>query len=150
VDLAVARRGAVCFGGGACCKFDLTDHRLYLSTGELALLVLAPPPAPARCAARRCPYQVGPRCLARARRPLGCRVFFCSPGLADWAGRTYETLHRRIQQIHARHAVPYLYRELTVALADLMRTPRPVTAQDRRASGELPMLFSFDTRGGGH
>jgi Fe-S-cluster containining protein len=30
--------GARCLGGGGCCKFDLAGYRLYLTTGELAML----------------------------------------------------------------------------------------------------------------
>ena len=37
-----------CLGGGACCRFDLMGHRVYLSTGELALLGRTDPPAPER------------------------------------------------------------------------------------------------------
>ena len=70
-DAAVAKRGARCMGGGACCRFDLVDHRLYLSTGELAMLSAALPADASACRAGRCPYQLGPRCTARDRRPLG-------------------------------------------------------------------------------
>jgi len=116
VDAAAAARGAVCLGGGACCKFDLAGHRLYLSTGELALLTLEAPPRPARSRRRRCPYQVGPRCVARDRRPLGCRIFFCSPGLGEWCRCAYERFHRRIRELHAQQDLPYLYVELTDAI----------------------------------
>ena len=44
----VTAGGVVCLGGRGCCKFDLFDHRLYLTVAELALLVTQPPAAPGR------------------------------------------------------------------------------------------------------
>ena len=114
LDAAVAARGVVCRADGACCKFDAFDHKLYLSTGELALPPPSPPPAPP--AAGRCPYQVGPRCTARRRRPLGCRVFFCDPGAAEWGRAACETFHGEIRALHERHALPYAYVELSAGI----------------------------------
>jgi hypothetical protein len=48
------RSGARCLGGGACCRFDLVEHRLYLTLGELALLTQPPLPDLAPAARRRC------------------------------------------------------------------------------------------------
>jgi len=121
VDDEVRKSAALCLGGGACCKFDLMDHKLYLSTGELALLTQEPPPAPA-CGVGRCPYQFGPRCTARARRPLGCRTFFCQPRSKDFLGHLYERSHRRIRLLHQRHWLPYAYVELPEGLAQLSAT----------------------------
>lgn len=140
LDAVVARRRAVCLGGGACCKFDLAGHRLYLSTGELALLAVHAPPAPGRCERGRCPYQVGPRCVGRDRRPLGCRVFFCAPGLGEWSRRTYEAFHSPIRRLHADHALPYAYVELTSALAAL-----PLRGPD--GAGKHPSFFPLTPAG---
>jgi hypothetical protein len=124
VDRRVAAGGARCLGGGGCCKFDLAGHRLYLSTGELVFLAHDAPPA-ARAAPGRCPYQSGGRCLARARRPLGCRVYFCRAGRrrtetenAPDAAQDilYEEFHGRIKALHERFGVPYQYVELTAAM----------------------------------
>jgi len=109
----------LCMGGGACCRFDLFDHRLYVTLGELAVLRRAEPVDPARTARNRCPYQQGPRCLARQNRPLGCRVFFCrektdTPDKENHG--VYETFHQQICDLHARHNVPYAYIELISAL----------------------------------
>ena len=113
-DRAVGDAGGVCMGGGMCCKFDLFDHRLYVSSGELALLTLEPPPAPQRAIARRCPYQVGPGCSAYPRRPLGCRVFFCRKkvGRARDIQRLYERLHLQIRRLHQSRWRPYAYADL--------------------------------------
>ncbi len=109
----------LCLGGGACCRFDLFDHRLYATTGELAVLTRARPIDPSRLQRDRCPYQQGPRCLARENRPLGCRVFFCressqAPDTTD--SSAYETFHRRICELHEEYNVPYAYVELISAL----------------------------------
>ena len=116
IDRAAGRDEMLCMGGGACCRFDLFDHRLYVTVGELALLRLTPPVDPARTDRNRCPYQRGPRCLARQNRPLGCRVFFCreKPDIRD--RNVYEAYHRRIRELHAGHNVPYAYIELISAL----------------------------------
>ena len=107
-----------CLGGGGCCRFDLAGHRLYVSIGELALLTRQPPgrrePAPLRC-----PYQDGPRCTARARRPLGCRVFFCRRKEGGAPARTYEDCHALIRRLHDRYGAHYAYLELTGALREL-------------------------------
>ena len=106
----------MCLGGGACCRFDLFDHRLYATVGELAILLQTDPPRPERTEQNRCPYQNGPRCLARENRPLGCRVFFCRerPGIEETDA--YEAAHNQIRRLHADHNVPYAYVELISAL----------------------------------
>jgi len=111
-----AAAGWACRACGECCRFEAFGHRLYVSAGELALLIGSPPAAP--CEAGRCGYQVGPHCTARDRRPLGCRVFFCDAP-AEQAEAVYEPLHRQIRDLHDRLDLPYLYVELSGALAEL-------------------------------
>ncbi|MGA2265810.1 MAG: YkgJ family cysteine cluster protein [Phycisphaerae bacterium] len=122
-DTAVAVRGLACKACGACCDFARAGHRLYVSTGELALLVQTPPPQPPR-AGGRCPYQVEERCTIHPRRALGCRLFFCDPPGREGSGETYEAFHARIRQLHDAHGLPYAYVELTAALAELFPAPR--------------------------
>jgi Fe-S-cluster containining protein len=121
LDRASGGEKTLCMGGGACCRFDLFDHRLYATLGELALLKRARMVDPSRMARNRCPYQQGPRCLARLNRPLGCRVFFCreNPDIRD--NDVYETYHRRIRRLHERYDVPYVYVELISALKILSK-----------------------------
>jgi hypothetical protein len=112
---ALASCGAVCLGGGACCKFDLAGHRLFVSTGELALLLgssRAPLPPSGE---GRCPHQVGPRCTARERRPLGCRTFFCRVRTPSVLADVYERHHGLIRSLHQTHCLPYAYAELTLS-----------------------------------
>jgi len=107
---------AICLGGGACCRFDLFDHRLYVTLGELALLSRTKPKYPSRIELNRCPYQQGPRCTARGNRPLGCRVFFCREQPGAGYNELYEEAHRRIRRLHESFNMPYSYMELISAL----------------------------------
>jgi len=118
VDADLARRSYECKACGACCDFAKTGHRLHLSTGELALLTEQPPPA-AGTPSDRCPYQSGSTCTAHSRRALGCRVFFCDPASRDWSRQTYEAYHHHLRRLHEEHRLPYLYLELTAAVAEL-------------------------------
>ncbi|HUS48077.1 MAG TPA: hypothetical protein VM098_08155 [Phycisphaerae bacterium] len=118
VDRAIARRKAPCRACGRCCRFDQLDHRLYVSPGELALLLLERPKRPIRPG--RCPYQRGRLCTARGRRTLGCRAFFCNERMTDFSHELYEKWHTRIRRLHEKHRLPYLYAELTVALNECL------------------------------
>ena len=114
-DAELAAVPARCWGGGACCRFDIADHRLYVTTAELAFLALAgTPPSPIRPG--RCPYQLGPRYTARANRPLGCRIYFCDKGLEYHLSLIYQRMHEGIRQLHSQADVAYHYVELTAAL----------------------------------
>jgi len=123
LDAEITRSGAICLGGGACCKFDLAGHRLFLTTGELALLTGRPPANIERCELSRCPYQLGPRCSARDRRPMACRTYFCDSRVTDLSRPMCEAYHRRIRRLHEIHHVPYLYVELTSAIPQLFADP---------------------------
>jgi len=118
-DAEVAASGAVCLGGGGCCKFDLAGHRLYLSTAEMALLTTLAPVSPSQAQRLRCPYQLGPRCAARHVRPLGCRVFFCGLFSQDLTPEVYEYFHRMIRILHQTHCVLYTYTEITSSIKDV-------------------------------
>lgn len=119
-DAAVSARPWQCKACGACCDFAARGHRLYLSTGELALLAAdRPPQLPAE---GRCPYQVDNLCTVRAVRALGCRVFFCDPQAATTFEQDYEPYHRRLRLLHDAAGIPYHYVELTAALGELVGT----------------------------
>ena len=118
LDGEIAALETQCWGSGACCRFDQAGHRLFVSTAELAYLLGSGPP-PAEAHIGRCPYQLGPRCTARDRRPIGCRIYFCDDALADSLGEIYGRYHRQICQLHSRISLAYHYVELTIALAAL-------------------------------
>lgn len=119
-EQAAQQAGAVCLGGGCCCKFDLAGHRLYVSVAELAMLCQEPPETPDRCRKNRCPYQKNSRCLARSRRPLGCRTYFCREGRNSRFLEIYESAHGLVRQAHeAAKATEYRYVELVSSIATL-------------------------------
>jgi Fe-S-cluster containining protein len=120
VDATVAARGWRCKACGACCDFASSNHRLYVSTGELALLTSIPPPH--ALAPGRCPYQIDGKCSARDIRALGCRLFFCDPAAREAFQRDYETHHRQLRRLHEAAGLPYRYVELTAALEELFGT----------------------------
>jgi hypothetical protein len=117
VDAAAAAGGWRCKACGACCDFASSGQRLYVSTGELALLAAAPPPQ--ALPAGRCAYQIDGRCTVREARALGCRLFFCDPAARQAFQQDYETYHRRLRRLHQAANLPYRYVELTAALEEL-------------------------------
>ncbi|MHC4562746.1 MAG: hypothetical protein ACYS8X_08260 [Planctomycetota bacterium] len=119
VDAQIAKLPTQCWGGGGCCRFDLVGHRLYVSTAELARL-LEQRPAAEELRRWRCPYQIGPRCTARNRRPLGCRTYFCDTSLDEQFQSICEQFHHRLRDLHDRLGAPYHYVELTAACAALL------------------------------
>jgi len=127
-DRAADDRHWTCRACGKCCRFEEFGHKLYVTAGELAYLIRQPPPEavlPQDASGLRtkpaalCPYQDGDRCLARDSRALGCRLFFCDPATAEWSNVVYEEFHDKIKRLHAAHSLPYIYAELTAALAEL-------------------------------
>ena len=114
--------GTQCNACGQCCRFDRVEHRLFVSTAELALLTAVRPPPDGATGDLRCAYQVAADCTARDRRPLGCRVFFCPDQSRSWCAETYEEHHRAVRAAHEPGDLPYRYVELTAALARLFPT----------------------------
>lgn len=119
VQARIDAAGFQCRACGQCCHFARAGHRVYVSTGELALLASAPPPPDGAAGPLRCAYQAGQACTACTRRPLGCRVYFCTEPGHSRAAETYEEIHRAIRAAHRDAHLPYRYTELTAALAEL-------------------------------
>jgi hypothetical protein len=132
---------ARCLGGGTCCRFDRLGHRLWASCGEIALLLdgghkaVGRAGTPTRGIAQnglrvrtdalqrcRCPWQLGPRCLARQTRPLGCRAYFCQKQYENYFHEIYEKYHGLIQAAHQRHCVTYAYVDVLAAVIQLSAT----------------------------
>ncbi|XAM00397.1 hypothetical protein OT109_03210 [Phycisphaeraceae bacterium D3-23] len=65
-----------------------------------------------------CRYQVDGRCSTHTLRPLGCRVYFCTPGTDDWQHAVYERFLDRLRALHAAHDLPYRYMEWRVGLVE--------------------------------
>jgi Fe-S-cluster containining protein len=120
VAAAVDTRRPRCEMSGRCCRFEEYDHRLYVTTLELAAFVaqLQQSPNPA-WDGTGCPFQRSKLCGVHAIRPFGCRIYFCDPTSTQWQNDAYEQFHARIQRLHGELGVPYLYVEWRAALAAL-------------------------------
>lgn len=117
VDRTVAVYSPVCRNRGLCCRFETYGHRLYATTAEVAFFVRGMadrwrPPIQGSCQ-----FQVEGRCVARAFRPLGCRIFFCDPAAADWQSREYERHLLVLKGLMDKLDVDYRYMEWLSALA---------------------------------
>jgi Fe-S-cluster containining protein len=115
LDRRLAELSAHCRACGRCCNFAVSGVRLYASTGELAALSRTDPPAPRAPLQDRCPYQLGRKCRARDRRPLGCRAFFCEKAFAGDLAIEYEVCHRAIRDLHQTRCLPYAYVDMVHA-----------------------------------
>lgn len=119
-DAIIAAHSPVCTNRGLCCHFDAYDHRLYVTSTELAYFLsgfsddLTAPENDGYC-----PYQVGGRCTAREHRPLGCRVFFCDPNSQSWQPGLTESMLVRLRAIGRAHDLPDAYADWTASLRAL-------------------------------
>ena len=52
------------------------------------------------------------RGLVGPARPLGCRIYFCDQAAGAATDELYERFHREIAEIHERHGLTYVYKEL--------------------------------------
>ena len=120
-DVSVSRLEPICKACGKCCHFAEMSHRLYASTGEIALLVRDN--TPHLRGPLTCPYQKDDICTKRKFRPLGCRTFFCEEhqknNVTTALQDIYENSHRKITELHTRYEICYQYCELTEACVEL-------------------------------
>ncbi len=116
LDREIERLGVRCQLSGRCCRFDEWGHMLFVSWVEAKLLA-AEPPSSARLTSGRCPYQVGNLCTAHARRPLGCRVFFCDPTYQEVMAELAERYHDRLKRLYLKYGLPWRYGPLHTMLA---------------------------------
>ncbi len=102
---------------GRCCDFEAFDHRLYVTTAELAHFTtrsgLAIPPS----AGPRCPWNVDGRCDVHPYRFAGCRVFSCT-GDPQVQARITEQALQRLKHIGGQSGLPYRYVNILHAGAD--------------------------------
>lgn len=59
-----------------------------------------------------CPYLEGDLCSAREGRTLGCRLYHCGSGQDGGSTDLYEKFHKEITELHEKHDIDYVYREL--------------------------------------
>ncbi len=116
----LARLAPVCDLSGRCCRFKDYGHRLYLSRTEAELLLDEGLPAGATISEDGCPFQQGPLCTAREKRPFGCRVFFCDPQYAGQAEVLSEKYLGELKALHQETNTPWEYGELYPYLQEWM------------------------------
>jgi len=97
-EKAVESHKPHCKTCGKCCNFSKTGHRLFVSTGELALVISASRTSQTK--PLRCCYQKGASCTLRNHRPLGCRAYFCSNDTKSVFSDLYEAFHRKMKELH--------------------------------------------------
>ena len=112
----------LCQTSGRCCKFKESGHQLWTTGLELDYLVAREGlPESVDPAGGVCPYLDAGLCGVRDHRMLGCRIYFCDPSYASAMGPLYERYHRKIKDLHQRHAIPYEYSEFLGRVAERSR-----------------------------
>jgi len=111
----IATHAPVCCNKGECCRFGRYGHRLFVTALEAAYYLASGEPA-APVTVDACPHAFGGRCHARARRPLGCRVYYCDPRAQHWQGPLTEELLARLRALHEELRVPYFYADWMAVL----------------------------------
>ena len=119
LDASLSGRNPQCKGCGQCCRFEEYDHRLFVTSAELAWFLAKTKPPCSEIRPGICPYQRENQCSARRARPSGCRIFFCSPSPEDWQGPVTEKTLEQLREIHDAFELPYVYVEWLHALKQL-------------------------------
>jgi len=105
-----------CEACGRCCDFDAYDHRLYVSTPELAYLAAGLDVEKLRpMTTSRCPYNIDGKCSVYEYRFAGCRIFCCKAD-ADFQSRLTEEALEKLKSICLKYEIPYNYADLASAL----------------------------------
>ena len=106
---------------GDCCRFSRDDHRLFVTTLELAYLLahlgdiqVVPTASPVDCV-----FLADGRCSIYAHRMLACRTFRCEVSVEDQQPSDGASWHDRMVNLHRILCVPYCYVEWADALRQL-------------------------------
>lgn len=109
-DRRIAAQAPVCWNKGECCRFGEFGHRLYVTALEAAYYLAKGEGGETLGVTEDvCPQARDGKCGARARRPLGCRVFYCDPAARHWQGPLTEEMLARLRRMHEELDVPYFY-----------------------------------------
>ena len=137
---AIAEAGPTCDLSGRCCRFAEYEHTLFLSGPEAEVLIAdAPPPARPLDDGATCPWQnERGHCTAREARPLGCRVYFCSPSYQEKAHALSETYLGRLREIADATDRPWNYAPLHRHLEAAVAEGRFPAVPDTASRVELP------------
>ena len=117
-DGLIARQPGSCSSCGDCCRFGEHGHRLCVTALEVCYYLAGGESVPSMTA-DACPHAVDGACRARARRPLGCRIFYCDPCAESWQGPLTEQLLARLRDLHEELGVPYFYADWVTVLRSI-------------------------------
>ena len=108
-----------CTACGACCHFAKSEHRLYISSLEMALLLEKHPWPHGADQEDRCPYQKESKCSVRSERMIGCRTFYRLHERKDrnQAEDFYAEALAKIKDIYKSEGISWEYRDLMSAPA---------------------------------
>ncbi len=124
LDAEINAHNPECTNRGICCRFAEFGHSLFVTSAELAYFI-ARTAAPLLVPPDRscCPYQREGMCTARAARPAGCRIFYCSCVDDDWPGELTEQALRHLADLGLQYRLPYYYAEWTDCLRQMGGPP---------------------------
>jgi Fe-S-cluster containining protein len=113
LDQALASLPQPCTACGQCCNFEKTEHRLYATSLELALL-LEHHPNPPFTEEDRCPYQIEGKCSVRHERMIGCRTFFRlhTEEAREKAEAFYAEALAKVKNLYKSEGLDWEYRDL--------------------------------------
>ena len=117
-DGLIARQPGTCASRGACCRFGEYGHRLHVTALEVCYYLAGGEASPS-ISADACPHVCEGKCRAHARRPLGCRIFYCDPCAESWQGPLTEQLLARLRAMHEELNVPYFYADWMAILRSI-------------------------------
>lgn len=124
LEREVQALGVACWARGDCCDFERSDHRLYASTVEIAHVAATRGRAFPRDSIL-CPFWHDGKCTERARRPLGCRTYFCDRRFKDALEALYEKHYQHLRRVALENGVDWRYEPFVSAL--------------RQGDGEAPL-----------
>ncbi len=105
-----------CSGCGDCCNFAEYDHRLYVTSVELAHFKHHISPIPIKpMAGDICPYQIENKCSVYPHRFVGCRIFCCT-GDSVFQNQLSEQTLSKLKAICQEFNQDYLYSDLATIL----------------------------------
>jgi len=99
---------------GKCCDFETFDHRLFVTSPELAFFTaktgsLKPMPAGI------CPYNIDGNCSVHKFRFAGCRIFSCKAD-EQFQSQLSEKAIEKFKAVCTEFDIPYRYTHLASAL----------------------------------
>jgi Fe-S-cluster containining protein len=122
LDVQVRRSSdlaGVCTSCGNCCDFDGFDHRLFVTSPELAYFAASLGEENTKpMLSSRCPYNIEGKCNVYEYRFAGCRIFCCSAN-ADLQSRLSESTLEKLKSVCTELHIPYRYTDLAAALNGL-------------------------------